>query len=48
MSFTEKPPVLPPPDVPMIAPGTGLITPPWREYLTKLVAWLQRMGAAIP
>jgi hypothetical protein len=38
----------PPPDVPVIDPKTGLVTPQWREFLDKLCLELARVGVAVP
>jgi hypothetical protein len=48
MAFTEKPPQMPPPDQPVIDRDTGRMTAPWRNWLTAVLAYLERMGAAIP
>jgi hypothetical protein len=48
MPFTEPPPEMPPPNQPVVDPGTGFMTLPWRNWLTAMLAYLKRMGAAIP
>lgn len=48
MPFTTKPPPLPPPTQPFVNPANGLVTGPWYDFLTKLLAWLIKLAAAIP
>jgi hypothetical protein len=47
MAFTETPPPLPPPGVVLID-AKGRPTQAFFDYLVKLLAYLKRMGAAIP
>lgn len=48
MPFAEKPPEPPTQDVPFVDPATGRIAAVWYQWLIKYVAYLARLGAAIP
>lgn len=48
MAFGEKAPPPPGPDVPVTDPRTGLMSPPWYQWLARFLAYLERLRAAIP
>jgi hypothetical protein len=47
MAFTEKPPQLPAENQALVGPD-GKMTKPWRDYFSRLLQYLARMGASIP
>lgn len=48
MALADKSPRLPPPNVPMIDARTGLMTKDWYDFFVALLAWLEKVRAAIP
>lgn len=48
MPVTRELPPLPAPDVPLVDPETGLITPPWYRFFLALMAVLAEMRGLIP
>jgi hypothetical protein len=47
VAFTELPPQLPPPNQPLVDLRTGLMNVHWYNFLSDLLRYLARMGAAI-